>query len=128
MNNVHESSDDSTFPGSSSSAGIDRLRKSRDAAEERREAEGKDAGKRWALEVAEFEPIDSVATSFAEGMGVLDTSDDAAMLLARVVLDDENPDWRDVADLMTQMFGRSAPSTAEIRAFVEGVIEIHDQV
>lgn len=128
MNNVHTVADAHAFPGSSSAAGIERLRISRDAAEARRTAEGNDAGKQRALEVADFEETDRIATAFAEGMGIVDTPDEAAMMLARVVLDDENLDWRDVADLMTQLFGRSAPTVAEIRGFVEGVIEIHDQV
>jgi len=112
-------------------AKLERLRASRDAKEEARNAEGAAAGKRWALDEADHEQLERVAS--LDISGVVDSyhdsaKDDAAKTLAAALCDDEDVHWDDVAAQMEMIFGRKSPSLAEIEGFIEGATEIYSQV
>lgn len=109
---------------------IERLRESRKSNTERRQAEGVALGKQWAGEEAEYEDLERVAAlgsvqSFDFGE---ENAAQAAKALTSALTDDPNPSWDDVGVAMEGVFGRMAPTLAEIEGFIEGATEIFDQV
>jgi hypothetical protein len=106
-------------------ANIERLRKSKEGALESWEAVGHEAGKRWALEAAEYDDVARVASDTTEYF-------DARSLVA-IVEDDEAPSWDEVNDFLEKWAGNKLPDNEDIQSafvegFREGVREVYDEI
>lgn len=106
-------------------ASLQRLRESKRAAAAARGADAEGAGKQWALNVAEFDELERVA---ALRDHATTTKGELSYALAAAILDDDRPSGRDVSELFEQILGRAEPSDEEARGFIDGAIEVFDQV
>lgn len=112
------------------SAGLERLRKSRQSRAERECAEGEAAGKQWALDDAEEVELERVAAlSNDEDQW---TGEPDAYGWAKPVMDAIHGEhgWnRSTAEEFGEVhFGKEYPSPAQVRGFVLGAKEVFEQV
>ncbi|MGC8591321.1 hypothetical protein [Acidithiobacillus sp.] len=106
-------------------ANIERLRKSKEGAIESWEAAGHAAGKRWALESAEYDDVVRVVSNTSEGWDMRS--------LVEVTSGDEPASWDDAVEFWENWAGGILPedediTSAFIKGFREGVQEIYDEI
>lgn len=100
-------------------AQLERLRKSKESNEEREHAEGVAAGKKWALESAEYDELERVVEIDAGDFG---DPDDGMNHLAGAL----SPDvWLSPNELKEEIGGSS---NSFIEGFIEGAAEVFKQV
>ena len=107
------------------SAGIQRLRKSKASHRQNAHAEGLEAGKFWALDDAEFDELERVASmNDFEDLHRIDAEpSDFAHAIARAVLGPaDDPSHSDIVDKAEQLFGEAEVETAPVE-FYEGFVE-----
>lgn len=102
---------------------VERLRKSKERHERWNEDEGKSAGAEWAKTRAEYSQL--LALESADERSWADECGDLCVQLFRVVGD---PDYEDFRDWAGGLFGAEQPNNAFIRGFVEGALEVFDEV
>jgi len=104
-------------------AGLERLRASKKSNAEREEAEGIAAGKKWAIEDAEYDQLKRVA-DLSES-----NDEESPMALAVAILNDgDSASWQEVGECMENLFNTKEPSDDFITGFVQGAAEVFDQV
>jgi len=101
-------------------AGLERLRASRKNVEEHNHADGVRLGKEWALNEAEYDELERVAS-------IEETGDDPGFDLSNAVFGDAF-DRRDARDWLKRTFHTSEPSEESVLGFLEGAAEVFDQV
>lgn len=101
--------------------GLERLRKSRASKLDRDEAEGVELGKRWALEAAEFDELERVAKL------ELSAECDHAIELAAAIFGDDFS-HHDASDVLEPIFGTEVPAEWKVRGFIDGAIEVFNEV
>ena len=113
------------------SAGIQRLRKSKASHRQNAHAEGLEAGKFWALDDAEFDELERVASmNDFEDLHRIDAEpSDFAHAIARAVLGPaDDPSHSDIVDKAEQLFGEAEVETAPVEfyeGFVEGAVNVY---
>ena len=113
------------------SAGIQRLRKSKASHRQNAHAEGLEAGKFWALDDAEFDELERVASmNDFEDLHRIDAEpSDFAHAIARAVLGPaDDPSHSDIVDKAEQLFGEAEVETAPVEfyeGFVEGALNVY---
>jgi hypothetical protein len=101
-------------------AKLARLRVSRAEKLDDDRAAGVAAGKTWALDHADYDELERVAS-------LTDTNVEPHTLAA-AILDDERPDRQQAEELMERLFGRDHPSVGEFEGFIEGANEVFEKV
>jgi len=106
-------------------AKIERLRKSKEDAVESWNAVGNEAGKRWALEVAEYDDVVRVVSDSSEGWHMRN--------LVELTSGDEQASWDEVVEFWENWVGGILPddedvTNAFIEGFREGVREVYDEI
>jgi hypothetical protein len=102
-------------------AGLQRLRASKKTNTQREEAEGIAAGKKWAIEHAEYDELMRVSN--------LDTSNEInSMELAQAVINDDGASGQEVVWCLERLFGATEPSVDLIAGFVQGAREVFREV
>lgn len=109
-------------------AGLERLRASRAAKEETDRAAGVAAGKRWALEVAEFDQLKRVAELdpdeiYGEPSGAHGWGD-----VIVTAIDVNNNDRGDIWRFCEEHLGVGDPGPELVAGFIEGATEVFDEV
>lgn len=108
---------------------LERLRATRGNKADREEAEAVAAGKTWALDSAEFEELERVAS--------ISTDDDFdgepsagvwGAVLADAVFGEGEWDRQMVEEFCEQHLGVASPGGHQVRSFIEGAAEVFDQV
>lgn len=108
-------------------AGLERLRASRASKEETDRATGVAAGKQWALEVAEYDQLKRVAELDPDE--IYGECKDAFGWGAQIVFAvDGNADRGDIARFCEEHLGVADPGPELVAGFVEGAIEVFDEV
>jgi hypothetical protein len=113
------------------SAQLERLRAGRARAEDLSEADAVAAGKRWALENAEYEELKAVAELASQPDEVWRGEPDAygwgRMLLDAIHGEGE---WTrsDLEDFCSASVGSKYPEAYQVRGFIEGAAEVFDKV
>ena len=113
------------------SAGIQRLRKSKASHRQNAHAEGLEAGKFWALDDAEFDELERVASmdDFEDLHRIDAEPSDFAHAIARAVLGPaDDPSHSDIVDKAEQLFGEAEVETAPVEfyeGFVEGAVNVY---
>ena len=103
-------------------AGLVRLRASKKTNAEREEAEGTAAGKLWALEVAEYDELAKVA-ALNDNYRPTPGARELAEAVGR-----DCPDWSEAAEEMEGLFGCKDPSESLIQGFIDGAIEVFNDI
>jgi len=106
---------------------LERLRQSKMTSEERHEASGFAIGKTWALDSAEYDELERVA-SIDTDWGSDDPRASAQYELAKAILDDDRPSPRDCAECLESIFNTENPSIAQIEGFIGGATEVYAEV
>lgn len=111
-------------------AGLQRLRKGRVSKEERELAEGVAAGKRWALEDANYEELERVAAIDADESAWVGEPSAYGWGhgLSDAILGEGQWNRGDCESLCDQRFGKEYPSSDLVRGFVLGAQEVFEQV
>lgn len=108
-------------------AGIERLRASRVRTADLNRASGYESGKSWALNVAEYDELQRVA-SMDIGSLPEDDSGRAAYDLAVAILGDESPDRGDICQALEAAFSNTSVSYDEVAGFIEAATEVYAEV
>lgn len=108
-------------------AQLERLRKSKESNVERMHADGVAAGKRWALEVAEYEELERVA-ALIDSTGVLDQQDHygPSGQIAKAILGDADYHYTEVQPLADEVVGSN--NLDHCIGFIDGAHEVFTQV
>ncbi|MFA7666370.1 MAG: hypothetical protein WCY32_09650 [Burkholderiaceae bacterium] len=109
---------------------LERLRSTREHKADREEAEAVAAGKAWALNEADFEVLERIAS--------IDTDDDAfdgepsahgwGAVLADAVFGEREWDRQMVEEFCEQYLIAAYPGGHQVRGFIDGAREVYDQV
>lgn len=103
----------------SNEAGLERLRQSRAASKELREAEGVGLGKEWALEVAEHDELERVAA-----LDVSELDDDSVPgALFAAMAGEDTVDRYTYEEQYEAIFGERKTTDAELAALCRGAVE-----
>ena len=109
-------------------AGIERLRASRESASDRKRAEAVAAGKTWALEVAEFDQLERVAGLDPDEFCGQPSAYGWGDGLVAAVNGDESVQREEIEAFCEQHLGVDYPDAEQVAGFVEGAIEVFDEV
>jgi hypothetical protein len=105
-------------------AGLERLRASKKSNAEREEAEGIAAGKKWAIEDADYDQLKRVAELSSD----YDAEDGGLALAVAVINDGDRASGNEAQEALENLFGTKTPSEDLILGFVQGAAEVFDQV
>jgi len=103
-------------------ASLERLRASREKAKDRRQAEGIALGKQWAQETADYDQLERVAG--IDDDRLVEEADSYRMELAAAIIEVDRPNWGEVGETLTTIFGRADPSFSLVYGFIEGAAEV----
>ena len=107
-------------------ASLERLRASREMATDRRQAEGVALGKQWAQETADYDQLERVAG--IDDQLLIEEGGSYRTELAAAILEVGKPNWREVGETLSPIFGRADPSFSLVYGFIEGATEVFDML
>jgi hypothetical protein len=112
-------------PGDSEyQAGHERLRASRERYREEQYSETRPIGKNWALTLAEHDWVVRVKKLDESAEEGCQHSVEIDMQQLTEAINGEDASWADAVELAQQLFGCDDPSEAMIRGFIDGALEV----